>query len=329
MTTTLPRPAASGARLIEPVALPPAEGYYQYVHPDVVATPPGTFAFDWHLVLTPYPGSQAQFENPYVYASADGLSWLVEPGEANPVARPRAGPSAEALSDPALVSVPEIHELWLYYRSYTVDSDLVWLVRSGNAVNWSTPTVVLAAAAGSAISPSIVHRAPGDWLMWTVNGHCVSGPTRVELRRSADGIQWSDPETVTLPGLSPWHVFVRWVESLESWVMLTNVKGDAGGCLTKELYVAVSPDGVQWTPGTKPWLSAGEDSLGLFASVVYRSAFAEVGDSIRFWYSGAAMTYRTYSCWRGGMTCVDSVLVWSRLGTEIRPATDVLRRPTH
>ena len=51
-----------------------------------------------------------------------------------------------------------------------------------------------------------------------------------------------------------------------------------------------------------------------------------MGDSLRFWYSGAAMQYRTYSCKRGQEVCRDSTLRWSSLGSEIRLATDVLPR---
>ena len=327
ISTAPPHPTAGAARVISPVVLPQVESSNQGVHPDGGLTPPGAFAYPWHLVLTPYPYSLALVENPYVFASPDALTWAVEPGAVNPVARPRPQSNGELLSDPALVYVPESQELWLYYRSYTPDSDRVWLIRSADAVNWTPPALVFAVADGQALSPSVVHRAPGEWLMWTVSGHCAQGVPHVELRRSVNGLAWSAPEMVSLPGLAPWHVFVRWVESLRSWVLATNVKTGPYTCLTKDLYLATSSDGLSWKHGDSPWLSAGEDSLGLFPSVVYRTAFAEVGDSLRFWYSGAAMQYRTSTCHNGTMTCTDSSLVWSRLGTEIRAATDVLLLP--
>lgn len=317
----------SSRRLIVPDSVPTYEGSGQVVHPDVVYTPPGVFAYPWHLALTPYPFGMGEFENPSVYASTDGVTWMVEPGVLNPVSRPRTGSKVELLSDPALVYVPESSELWLYYRSYTADSDVVWTMRSTDAVHWSSPVAVLEAGAGQALSPSIVRRGPGDWLMWTVSGRCVGGaPTHVDLRTSPDGLAWSPPQPLTLAGLAPWHVFVRWVASLSLWVMATNVKTTQGGCLTTRLYLAFSSDGVQWKHGRDPWLKAGGDSLGLFSSVVYRSAFAEVADSLRFWYSGAAVHYATNSCERGQALCTDSTLRWSVLGTEIRRATDVLPR---
>ena len=315
-------------RALAPVSLPPTEGSDQVVHPDVVVTPRGALAHRWHLSLTPYPFGVALLENPFVFASQDGVTWLVEQGVQNPLARPRTNPAGELLSDPALVYVPESRELWLYYRSYTGDSDYVWLLRSSDAEHWSDPALLFATGEGQAVSPSIVHRSTGDWQMWTVNGHCGKGLTHIELRTSTDGQQWSAPQAVALDSLSPWHVFVRWVESLQLWVLLTNVKAKSGSCLTKDLYLASSADGVTWTHGSRPWLTAGEDSLGLFQSVVYRSAFVETGDSLRFFYSGATMTYRTYSCQGATTTCRDSSLHWSRLGTEIRPVTDVLRGAT-
>lgn len=314
-------------RFIAPVAISTYDGSGQVTHPDVVYTPPGVFAYPWHLVLTPYPFSMGEYENPSVYASLDGVTWQVEPGAVNPVARPRRLASEEALSDPALVYVPESQELWLYYRSYTSDSDYVWLIRSTDAVHWSAPALLFVTGSGQALSPSVVHRAAGQWLMWTVSGRCIgSASTRVDMRQSADGLQWSPPQAATLDSLSPWHVFVRWVESRSAWVMVTNVKTEQDGCSTTQLYLAVSTDGLLWTHGSRAWLVAGGDSLGLFSRVVYRSAFADVGDSVRFWYSGAAMQYRTYLCERGQSLCSDSTLKWSGLGTEIRSVTDALQR---
>jgi hypothetical protein len=323
-TTPPASPVRVARRAITSERITTYEGSGQVVHPDVVYTPPGAFAHVWHLVLTPYPvATGSLYENPSVYYSDDGIAWTIEPGVVNPLARPRPSSNGEALSDPALVYVSESHELWLYYRSYTRDSDDVWVLRTPDAVHWSSPDLVLATPSGQALSPSVVHRGPGDWLMWTVSGHCGDGGSHVELRRSADGLQWSAPQAVALDSLSPWHVFVRWVASLGSWVLVTNVKDKPSECLTSELYVAFSSDGVTWTHGAHPWLAAGDDSLGLFTSVVYRSAFAEVGDSLRFWYSGASNTLKTYICHKGQMICSDSILVWGGLGTEMRSATDV------
>jgi hypothetical protein len=320
-------PVVYAGRAITPEAIATYEGSGQVVHPDVVYTPPGIFAHAWHLVLTPYPAAGAIYENPSVYASDDGVTWQVEPGTQNPVAAPKPERPGEDLSDPALVFVPESRELWLYYRSFTADSDLVWLMRTSDAVHWSGPALVLATGGGEALSPSVVHRTTGEWRMWTVSGHCGLGmDTHIDMRSSLDGLLWSPPLAVTLAGLSPWHVFVRWVESLSTWMLATNVKTRAESCLTKQLYLAFSKDGVQWTPRDTTWLVAGADSAGLFSSVIYRSAFAEVGDSLRFWYSGASMWYATYACRDGKQVCTDSLLRWSGLGTEIRLATDVLPR---
>jgi hypothetical protein len=324
-----PLPTALAWRAIIPEVIPTYDGSGEVVHPDVVYTPPGVFAHTWHLVLTPYPtGAGALYENPSVYASDDGVAWHVESGVVNPLARPRPQAHGEVLSDPALVFVPESGELWLYYRSYTSDSDYVWLMRTSDAVHWSSPVLVFGTAAGQALSPSVVHRTADEWLMWTVSGHCDGGgDTHMDVRRSADGLRWSPPETVILAGLSPWHVFVRWVESLSTWVLATNVKTDSSSCLTTELHLAFSSDGLRWTLRSHAWLVAGEDPTGMFSRVVYRSAFAEVGNNLRFWYSGAAMKYVTSVCRKGQEVCGDSVLQWSSLGTEIRPTTAILAGP--
>ncbi len=99
-----------------------------------------------------------------------------------------------ALSDPDQVFNPETNELWLYYRAVTTENE-IFLIRGSGPSTWSTPTLVAHAANHSIVSPTVVRRGPGDWLMWAVNSGpegCAGGATTVELRRSGDGVNWSN-----------------------------------------------------------------------------------------------------------------------------------------
>jgi hypothetical protein len=142
--------------------------------------------------------------------------------------------------------------------------------------------------------------------MWSVNYH---GAAR---RTSSDGIHWSDPQALVLNGIMPWHLCVRWVDQLESWVMLTNVVGVDYDFYTTQLWAATSADGLVWTPSRRAWLVAGEDRR--LSEIVYRSTFAVVGDSVRFWYSGAALAYPGTG---------NSVLRWGAVESEIWSIRDL------
>jgi hypothetical protein len=269
------------------------EGSGQAMHPDVALTPRGWSTYQRHLVLTPYPFGNQASENPSMFAGDDGLTWTVEAGVTNPVARPDAG----YLSDPALVYVPEASELWMYYRQAS-DQNYVWLVRSADGVTWGPATKVAQAPNHWLVSPTVVHRAPGDWQMWSVNGRtgCGDPDGWVERRTSADGRVWSDPVRVNLtqPGYRPWHVDVMWIASLKQYWALYNAK-DAANCATPALFLATSDNGLDWTTYPSPVLERGASPE--FADIVYRSAmeYLPQADAVRFWFSGARLEGGRYS----------------------------------
>jgi hypothetical protein len=127
--------------------------------------------------------------------------------------------------------------------------------------------------------------------MWSVNAGssgCVAEATAVELRRSRDGVQWSDPEPVDLDqaGFSVWHIDVQWIASRAEFWAVYNVKLP-GGCATPAVYAATSVDGTSWIAHDRPLLAKGSTSV--FADIVYRSTFSydALSDDILFWYSGA------------------------------------------
>jgi hypothetical protein len=296
-TATLPTPAPPPSELpyndLFPLAFSTYDGSGQVVHPDFSSTPSGTFGYPYHLAITPFPFGDAAKENPSLFAGRGALKWLLEDHAANPVVKPASG----YLSDPDLVYVPEAGELWLYYRQVT-SSNLVQLIRSADAVEWTAPVQVVSAPNHEIISPAVVHRGPNDWLMWSVNAGalgCAAEAAGIELRHSSDGLVWSDPERVELdqPGFSPWHIDVQWIPSRAEFWAVYNVKLP-GGCATPAVYAATSSDGTHWITSSRPVLAKG--STPGFTDVVYRSTFSydPASDDILFWYSGARYTGSQY-----------------------------------
>jgi hypothetical protein len=298
-------PPATFSAVAEPIdALPPNQirvlslqtydGSGQVVHPDYARSSAAGFAYGHHLAITPYPFGNAAYENPSLYASLGQRdSWLVEAGVTNPVASPESG----HLSDPDLVFDPESNELWLYYRQATSDN-VVWLIRSPDGRSWSPPVEVARRPNHQIVSPAVVRRGPSEWYMWAVNSGpsgCGASTTVVELRRSADGIHWSEPEPLEfpLPELWPWHIDVQWIEARGEFWAIFNAK-TRSGCTTPAVFIARSADGVHWTVVTKPVIA--KERIPEFEHVVYRSTFdyESAGDMITFWYSGARHTASGY-----------------------------------
>lgn len=268
------------------LALTTPEGSGQTVHPDVVTMPSGWPGSHQYLLITPYPNGESGFENPSIFEGSSALSWSPPAGVTNPVASPPLG----YLSDPDAVAVPETNELWVYYRQVLTYNE-VYVIQSADGVHFRSPIIVASAHNHDLISPTVVHRGPGDWMMWSVKGGdgCAAASTSVELRRSLDGLNWSPPEQVSLSqvgGFYPWHIDVEWIPSRQEFWALYNGKLP-GSCNTPALFVATSTDGLSWTTYPSPILTKGASPE--LMDIVYRSTFTydAATDAIDFWYSGA------------------------------------------
>lgn len=276
------------------LSIPTCDGSGQVVHPDHAVTPVGAFVNANHLAITPYPAGDAKFENPSLFFSAMRLDlWGLEAGAPNPVIRPQTG----YLSDPDLVYEPDEKELWLHYRQ-VAGANIVMLLRSADGVRWGAPVEVARAPNHDLVSPSVVRRGPGDWWMWSVKSGtsgCGAASTAVELRRSADGLVWSDPETTDLSAgeLWPWHLDVEWIPTRNEFWSVYNAKTD-NGCTTPGVFIATSTDGVAWQMVQRPVIV--KRRIPEFQDVVYRTTFSydPLTDAVTFWYSGAKFQSGSY-----------------------------------
>jgi hypothetical protein len=271
------------------VEVPTYEHSGETVHPDFARAPGWWTSGREFLAITPYPNGNANMENPSLFVRDADARWKVPFGGPNPVVSPGPG----YFSDPDIVFDPAARQLRMYYREVDAGSNIIRLVRSADGAHWTGSTEVLRVPDHLAVSPAVVRRESGDWLMWTVNSGavgCSASATTLELRRSEDGVNWSPPIQSSLsapkPGFMPWHIDVQWVPSRNEYVALFNAK-TAGACGTTVAYLAHSPDGVSWSTDPDPVLVAGD--IAELNDIVYRGSFLyEPGAStVTFWMSGA------------------------------------------
>ena len=279
-----------------PLTLQTYEGSGQAVHPDFVAP-----ASNWphrlfYLAITPYAWGRANRENPSLYASVDGVSWRAAPRAPMPLATPQTG----HLSDPDMLHDPERNELLLYYRQAS-GNDRIFLRRSHNGTAWTPAAPLFDGPPSSILSPAIVRRGSGEWLMWSVNanGGCYGAFTSVEMRHSSDGALWSDPQPVRLPtpgGFFAWHIDVQWIPERSEYWAIFPIKA-RGTCATTAVYIASSRDGIEWNTVPAPIMTAGV--IPALQHIVYRSTFAydPRSDVVTIWYSGARYNGERYR-WR-------------------------------
>jgi hypothetical protein len=276
------------------------DGSGEAVHPDFARLPSTWTGDPFRLVATPYPGGDATFENPSLYTGSTLTSWVVPDGIVNPLEKPEGG---SYLSDPDMSYDPDAGELRIYYRRVTTHNE-IWMIRSSNGVAWTAPVLTVTAANHFIVSPTIVRRSATQWLMWSVNSGafgCGASSTSLELRRSTDGVSWSDPEHASIsdPDGYPWHIDVEWIPSRNEYWAVYPVK-DSRGCTTDRLRFATSADGLHWTTYPSPLLLKGaSDDL---RDVVYRSTvdYDATSGTVALWYSGAKFDhgfYRWHLAW--------------------------------
>jgi len=190
-----------------------SEGTGQACHPDVTYIPNGFGAGRWPywMVCTPYAYGHFAHENPEIFVSHDGVSWIIPDGVTNPLIPSPRG-AWDYNSDPDMFFLNG--KLWLYYREtrQTPGSleTRIYLTTSGDGVHWSSPFEVLFARGDEALlmSPAVIHQE-GTFHMWTVDR--VANEIQVMRRESPDGRKWYAPVQCTLIGLQgrePWHLDV-------------------------------------------------------------------------------------------------------------------------
>jgi hypothetical protein len=271
-----------------PLLTPTYDGSGETVEPTVVE-----FARNWHgfrywMAISPYPNSQASFENPSILASTDGVQWQVPPGLANPVAVASNG----TLADATIVYDPRGDELWLYYLNDVpgaagTNQEYLLRITSKDGVHWDSPRVLLGASDFRLTSPSIVNLG-ATYHLWNVEAGaagCASTSTRVLHRISQDGVVWSTPEIVDLSAANyvVWHLNVSKVAQTNELIIADTAYPTGSGCGFTRLFYANSWDGVVWSVPAA-LLSPGQswDSWSIYrSSLVYDHAQSE----LRIWYS--------------------------------------------
>ena len=281
----------------------------EVVHPDVIYFENAWNGYEYWMVFTPFPASNAQFENPSIVASHDGLIWEIPPGLTNPIMTPFAesyNPNDYYHSDPDIVMSDDNSTMYVFWREHTGwRYETLMYVSSTDGINWSENQVVFQVDGHSderIISPAIV-RDNSNYKMWTVDTKTT--PRTIRMRTS-DNLtsDWSQAQATNLTMITAnteiWHLDVTYVD--EKYYMLASV-GLAGSTRGGSLYLAVSDDGINWEVSDNPVLSGNSNS---WDSLIYRASFIPVtlNNHLKFkvWYSSDGGTATDNLLWKIGFT---------------------------
>ena len=288
----------------------------QHVHPTILdflnKLPNG---YEYLLALTPYPNSDARYENPSVVFSDDLNSWN-ENDVNNPLYPPPPGATQSGgphNADPHLVWDPINKEIRLYWR-YRSDEEGIdeWrFLKSKDGVKWYGPYKTNLPAE-SKVSVSVLYDPDdGKWKAWLVD-YSVS-PFAVKYYESSDGITWSEVATCNIPdpgyngqSWQVWHLTIHKVGD-EFWMIAAmNPVGTSDGQAPIHLFLFRSTDGINWSGYDSPILDTA-DSLA--NDSLYRVAFFIKNGMLYVIYSYV----NTDKTWHIALTSVD---VSSLVGTN-------------
>lgn len=307
------RSASDTYNAASPVSVATYDGSNECVHPSVIdfLTQHGLSTWNGHrywMAMTPFPGSDAYYENPSIVVSDDGLTWAAPAGLTNPIDGPPTPEELEGTtayySDTEIVYDVENDRLICYYRYFqnnAADRYRQFYRTSSDGVIWSDRTEYAAGNAGWFISPSVVKVDDGLWYSWDVEN--AGAPNTVRRRVSSDGLAWPATDWrlcsfVGFPATSePWHISVT--RTAGGWFLMflnSNLSFDPTPT-GNALQLATSWDGLTW--------HASEVLIPLGSSGawddkrIYRASGYIEGSVVRVWYSG---TQDLGEVWRIGYT---------------------------
>jgi len=248
------------------------DGVDMTIHPSVVDTGiEGWNGYRYWMCNTPLPnpapaGVSSDYENPSLWASSDGDTWVVPAGVTNPVI-PK--PSGTFNAD-----VDIYYEGGTMYMVYKQQPDL-WFSKSTNAASWSTPIKIKSkdSDANEVRSPAILKGIDNKYYIY----YCPSGSGKHVRRISADSPDgaWSVPQEINIVGYGnnteDWHLDVF---THNGYYYLI-----AG---YSEVYVYKSIDGVNFVGSVQPVLNNYE-FLGNTESY-YRSSIALINGQPTVYY---------------------------------------------
>lgn len=150
---------------------------------------------------------------------------MTPPGLINPIVnKPNGGYNA----DPDIIFNKNTDELWMYYIQSRRNNDLTSfslnLTKSKDGINWSKSITLFNYNPVNLVSPTVVCH-DSIYIMWSVNDGkdgWTSQMNNLHMRKSYDGIEWSQPEYCILyqPNYIIWHIDVIYVQIFKEYWML-------------------------------------------------------------------------------------------------------------
>ena len=247
----------------------------QMAEPSIVYEPQGWNGYPFWMVVAPFDGTDASTENPEIFTSLNGKTWVKPAGLINPVAPAPVNAPTNYNSDPYMTFSPDRSQLIVIYRQIFGANSNTLLISSTNGITWTAPVTIISTvrAAEDLIQSSVVYNSVTG--LWTLYACDPVKPNNQLVYATASSLTgtWSARSNCIYslpPGeTSLWHCDIQ---ALSSGVLvgIAQTGSNAGG----KLYPMRSTDGVTFTYGP---LIMNRSTTGC-----YKSGFVPIDDK---WYT--------------------------------------------
>jgi hypothetical protein len=260
---------------LEKLSLSTYDGAGQTCHPSVINIGSVWHGYQYWMANTPFPNGNSDYENPSIWASNDGDTWVVPSGLTNPIV-PKPVGSFNADTD-------------IFYDSDTDKLYVVWkpdigqikIISSSDGIIWGDIKTVITTVSGEheLVSPSLIKIGNKYYIYYFTYNTVVTDNPRI-LRVSCDNIDgiYSNRETISLPvetGYIWWHFDITYLDGYY-WISALKTLSSQNG---PELYIMRSSDGINFTKSNYPTYntySAKSVELGLV--LAYRPSLVKIGE---------------------------------------------------
>jgi hypothetical protein len=264
-------------------------GNNEVIHPAVVNVGAVWNGYQYWMACTPYPTGDNTYEVPEIFASSDGINWVVPAGGANPIL---PHPVANTYSDVDLYY--ESGTLYLFYRSTQTGVSEIRLLKSTDGITWNTgsPQVLHnQTVAGYLIGSTSLVKIAGVYYMYCETNDVTYNPWRV-IRVSCNTIDgtYANPEAIVAAyTLVSNHLMCKEIGGKYYLVTGESIAGNF------QVQLRRSDDGVNFTNEganypliykTKSWETA--------AQIYKRPFLCYVGSKLMCYYSLEDATAATY-----------------------------------
>jgi hypothetical protein len=262
----------------------------QVVHPAVVHTPDMLGGYLYWMAANPYPGSDDSKEDPWIYASFDGINWVVPLGVSNPIDDMPGSPGPYNSDVDLRHYDGQLHLFWRYYDGSGGSpgtEERIYYTSSIDGRVWTPKALVYSSdhTVRRLLSPCFLFEG-GAWVMWAVDITPVPNQV-VRLQGGAlPTSAWGDPVGVSMGPLpderEAWHLGIIAVDG--GYVGLLNDRAIGGS--SGDLLMVVSSDGLTWTNSGASVIP--RDQAGEHTSLYRAVLLPDTDNGIpgwRVWYS--------------------------------------------